>query len=108
MPIFFWKKNKQIDAFANSIANDLYSTIQPDAALEFVNELGSKTSKTGAKVARKLDDVILRINQFRAENPLGVYGKARLYMKFAEQLEELGYEKKVVKVLNEKIMVRTP
>jgi hypothetical protein len=108
MPILFWKKNKQIDTFANSIANELYSTIQPDAALEFVNELGSKKTKTGVKVARKLDDIILRINQFRTENPLGVYGKARLYMKFAQQLEELGYEKKVVKVLNEKIMIRTP
>ncbi len=108
MQILFWRMNKQIDAFANSIANELYSTVQPDAALEFINELGSKTTKTGAKVARKLDDIILRINQFRAENPLGVYGKARLYLKFAEQLEALGYEKSVVKALNENIMTRTP
>ena len=100
MQIFFWKKNKQIDEFANAIANDLYSTIPPDVALDFMNESDSKSKKVNTKVARKLDDIVLRIK--------GVYGKARLHLKFAEQLEELGYEKKVAGLFNEKIMIRTP
>ena len=108
MQIFFWKKNKQIDEFANAIANDLYSTIPPDVALDFMNESDSKSKKVNTKVARKLDDIVLRIKQFRAENSIGVYGKARLHLKFAEQLEELGYEKKVAGLFNEKIMIRTP
>ena len=108
MQIFFWKKNKQIDAFANTIANDLYSTIPPEIAQDYMNGPDSKTKKVNIKVARKLDDIVLRIKQFRAENRIGVYGKARLHLKFMARLEELGYEKKVAKLFNEQTMIRTP
>lgn len=108
MGILFWKKNEQIDAFANTIANDLYSAIQPDVAQAYINGQNSKSKKAGLNAARKLDDIIMRINQFRSENPIGIYGKARLHQKFTERLEELGYEKRIAKLLNEKIMIRTP
>ena len=108
MGLLFWKSNKQIDAFANTIANDLYSAIQPDVAQAYINGQNSKSKNSFIKVARKLDDIIMRINQFRAENPIGIYGKARLHQKFTERLEELGYEKRIANILNEKIMIRTP
>ena len=36
MNIFFWKKNKQIDAFAISLADEFYSHIQPQVAIDFM------------------------------------------------------------------------
>jgi hypothetical protein len=108
MQLFFWKKNRQIDAFAHNLANDLYSTVQPDAALAYATQSASKSKKSDAKTARKLDDLIMQVKQFRLDNSVGVYGKARLHLKFMERLKELGYQDKVAEKINEVIMLRTP
>ena len=108
MQILFWKKNRLIDNFANTLANDLFSSLQPDAALEFASNSKKKNKKADAKIARKLDDLILRVKQFRNEHSIGVYGKARLHLKFANRLVELGYQEHVAKKINEMILLSTP
>ena len=67
-----------------------------------------KADKTRKKIDRRLDDMVLRIQQFRSANSLGVYGKARLHMRFTERLKELGYEAKVADRFNEILLLRTP
>lgn len=110
MNLFFWKKNKIIDVFANDLANNLYSTIQPENAAEFfvAPSKDKKAQKSRKKTESELENIIKQINHFRVINSLGVYGKARLHMKFADRLQELGYDSSLVKKINEHIMIKTP
>ena len=122
MQIFFWKKNKLIDGFAISLANDLFSVLQPEAAKAYVFGVKAKSKskskgkgkgkgkeiKADARIKRKISDLILRIKQFKADNSIGVYGKARIHMQFSNRLVELGYDEETAKLINEIIMLRSP
>lgn len=108
MQLFFWRKNKQIDTFASTLANDLYSAVQPDTALTYISGINEKSNKGDKKIDRRLQDLVFRIQEFRVQHSLGVYGKARLHLTFTERLKELGYEPKVAEKLNELILLRTP
>ena len=57
---------------------------------------------------KEVHGIIKKVNQFKVVNSLGVYGKARLHLKFKVRLEELGYDVTIVNKLNEIIMVKTP
>ena len=118
MNLFFWKKNNTIDVFASSLANELFSTIQPQKAKEFITQSIDnqsekkkkriKEQKEKNKFETQIDLVVKHINEFKVINSLGVYGKARLHLKFSERLKELGYNESVTKKINDMIMVRTP
>ena len=107
MGLFFWKKNKVIDQFANDLANELYSDIQPKLMAEYIS--GDDTGdvkKYGKKIDNRLSGVVKAVQQFRLTHSLGVYGKARLQLKLGERLDELGYEKAVIDKLNRMILLR--
>ncbi|MCK5001894.1 MAG: hypothetical protein KAJ92_00260 [Gammaproteobacteria bacterium] len=110
MNLFFWKKNNVIDTFANELANELFSTIQPSVAKTFFENSFDKKQmkKTEKKMEKEIQIIIKKVNQFKAVNSLGVYGKARLHLSFKERLEELGYDSSIINELNEIIMLRTP
>ncbi len=108
MQLFFWKKNKQIDTFANTLANELFSTLQPDDARAYLVSPKGKSGKTDRKTDRRIQDLIMQVQHFRIQYSLGVYGKARLHLTFTERLKELGYDPTVADKLNEMIMIRTP
>ena len=110
MRLFFWRKNKIIDVFASSLADELYSLVQPDAAKDYLDNksAGKQAEKSRRKIDRQLEDVVAQVQQFRMANSLGVYGKARLHLKFTERLKELGYDAKVAGRLNEMLLLRTP
>ena len=113
MDLFFWRKNNKIDKFASALADEIYSSIQPVAAAQYFENTASKESKKKAikSIAHTegvLSAAISKIKQFRETHQLGVYGKARLHMKFMERLEELGYQSNVAKKCNEFIMLHTP
>jgi len=110
MSLFFWTKNKQIDVFASTLANEFYSLVQPQVAKDYFD---TSSDDKDARKARKimggrLQEVIREVDQFRTNNSLGVYGKARLHMKFAERLKELGYDANTVTKINELVMLSTP
>ena len=106
MNLLFWKKNKVIDTFAADLASDFYSSIQPQVVLSFLegHDHGKKADKHDRKVEGRIHDMLRQVDQFRALHSLGVYGTARLHMKFRVRLEELGYHADVAKRIDE-IMV---
>ena len=106
--IFFWKKNKQIDLFANSIANDFYSRVQPEVASDYFANKNDKSKKSVSVVDRAIRDIAVKVQQFRATHSLGIYGKARLHLSFTERLKELGYDNNLAKKINEIILLKTP
>jgi hypothetical protein len=110
MNLLFWKFNSAIDTLAHDIANDIYAAIQPQAIADFYE---GKCDKNQAKKIEKtlnnrIQMIIIKIKDFKAMNPIGVYGKARLHLKFKERLQELGYTSSVSTKLNHIIMVETP
>jgi hypothetical protein len=108
--LFFWRKNKTIDVFANALADEFYSAVQPETARDYLegNSGQKKPDKSRKQIDRRLEDVIARIQQFRQLQSLGVYGKARFHLKFTERLKELGYDAKVAGRLNEILLLKTP
>lgn len=110
MKLFFWKKNQAIDIFANNIANDLFSAVQPQSISAYfqASSKDKAAKKDRKKVETNVANVIKQIQQFRATNSLGTYGKARLQLGFNRRLQELGYDEDVISELNEFILVRMP
>ena len=110
MSIFFWKKNKIIDVFANELANDFYSHVDSEKVrLYFGKGLkGKEHKKDKKKLETNLLNLTKQIQQFRITNELGTYGKARFQLKFNSRLQELGYEESTVKKLSDYILVQIP
>jgi hypothetical protein len=107
MDLFFWKKTKEIEAFARTAADDFYSHVQPDAAGAFLRgEL--ERIKKHHQVERQLASVIADFRRFTQAKSLGIYGKARLQQQFNERLCELGYEPAVTKRLVEIMLLANP
>ena len=113
MNLFFWKKNNTIDVFASSLANEMFSTVQPMTANDYFTKLIKnkkikKERKEKQQMDYQLEYTVKQINQFKTINSLGVYGKARLHLKFSERLKELGYDEVTTKKINDMLLVRTP
>lgn len=110
MKLFFWKNNQAIEVFANNIANDLFSVVQPQSIRDYFQGVSKDKAakKNRKKVEANIADIIKQIQQFRATNSLGTYGKARLQLSFNRRLQELGYDDDVISQLNEFILVRIP
>lgn len=108
--MFFGKKNQKIDGFAQNMADDLYSQLPPENAHLYVFEADSSekiSQKIKNDAIRKMNEKIVLFQQFKKANKLGLYGKARLHMKFTERLKELGYAESVAEELNKAIMLRS-
>lgn len=116
MNLFFWRKNKGIDQFAFQLADEIYSTIDPKTAQQYLSQTVESSKKSDLKkqeqlqqkVTRSLNNAIMRIQQFRQLHKLGIYGKARLHLTFIERLKELGYPVAVAEEINKLILLRTP
>lgn len=105
MGLFFWKNNKEIDAFAQAVADDLFSFVQPDIARQHIAGRGDMSKKKKAKIEQKFTDIRLQIKRFSDSNSLGVYGKARLQKQFNDRLQELGYHIDVVNKITESFLL---
>ena len=106
MALFFWKNNRKIDAFANAVADEMYSFIQPDVAKDLFLDAGLKNKKKQRKTEQKLVGIIDQMQKFSETNSLGLYGKARLQKQFSDRLLELGYDVAVTRELVETILLR--
>lgn len=114
MNIFFWKDNKEIDAYAINLADEFYSQIQPQVAIDFVKQSigeqkqSGKKNKQDIRINKLIEDVANQIVVFKKKHSLGVYGKARIHLGFMQRLKELGYSDDITKFLSEIILVRSP
>jgi hypothetical protein len=106
MGLLFWKDNKKIDAFANAVAEDLYSHIQPKIADQHFRGIAQQNKKKQRKIEQRLAGIIGQMQQFSAANSLSIYGKARLQKKFSDRLLELGYDVAATNKLVETILLQ--
>lgn len=114
MKLFFWQKNRAIDEFAYQLADELYSSVNPESITNFFENQSSgkssekKQTQLQQKVTRSLNNIIMRVAQYRELNKLGIYGKARLHMTFTERLKTLGYPANHAEEINKLVLLRTP
>lgn len=106
MGLFFWKNNAKVDAFAAALADDLFSHVQPDKALDYFSGT-SDNKKKQRKIEQRLHALIGQMREFAATHSLGIYGKARLQKTFSDRLLELGYDESVTNKLVETILMRS-
>ncbi|MEZ5493996.1 MAG: hypothetical protein R3E61_05265 [Pseudomonadales bacterium] len=123
MKLFFWKDNYRIDSFAKQLADDFCNQVQPDAARvyfgsgEAIASLpATKNNNSGKRstpnkqvgVERCVNEVALKLAQFKVQEKLGIYGKARVHMSFMERLNELGFGEETVQRLNRTLLLKAP
>ena len=92
------------------LADNFFSQIQPQVAVDFfqnTQQQKNKSHKKHTKIRNILNQTADQITAFRKENSLGVYGKARLHLTFMNRLNELGYTEDITRQLNEIILLRT-
>lgn len=106
MGLAIWKNNRRIDAFAQAVADDLFSHVQPEMAHAHIFGGGKLSKKQKIKVEQKFNDIFLQVKRFGESQSLGIYGKARLQKKFNDRLEELGYDTGLVNKIAEIFLVR--
>lgn len=110
MNILFWRKNALIDKMAVILADEFYSQVQPQVASSYFSaaEHNNKERKKFKGLENMINKTASQIIVFRKENSIGIYGKARLHMKFVERLKELGYAEHIVRQINEILLLRSP
>jgi len=106
MGLLFWKNNKIIDGFAQTVADELFSYVNPDLARQHLFGDPALQKKQAQKVEQRFTDALLQIKRFSASHSLGIYGKARLQQKFDERLGQLGYPDDIVRKISELILTR--
>lgn len=118
----FWKKNRLIEEFAHTQADEFYSLVQIPAATALIEQQGQEASAGGARkrkgkkakedvrdpAVRQFQLLLDRFEKFRGDNRLGVYGKARFHMKFKARLIELGYPEPLAGEIDRALMLHTP
>lgn len=106
MGLFFWKNNSKIDAFAFALAEDLFSQVQPEVAVQHFSGMAHDNKKKQRKLEQRFQALMGQMHEFSETNSLGVYGKARLQKTFGDRLLELGYDDAVTHRLVETIVLR--
>lgn len=121
MKLFFWQKDRLIKTFAHTLANDLSSRVPSEVLAEYLSSSnrGKQQTKSDGispkkiiqrsqEVQRRLTEIILQVRQFKAQQSLGVYRKARLHQIFENRLVELGYPAHLAQEVSRLILLQTP
>jgi len=103
--LFFWRINKKIDEFSTSLADELYSQITPEM-LAIANKKSDK--KISINWDKQVHLIIMQIREYKHTHGLGIYRKARLHQTFMNRLEVHGFSKRLIKELNEHLLLQTP
>ena len=107
--LWFGRKNREITAFARSLAEEIFSNLPP----VLIEKQNDQKDKKGARQAKQrfqtvLDDTVSHTRQFKQHNRLKVYGKAKFHLELTNRLKSLGYDAELADKINRYIMVRTP
>lgn len=103
--LLFWRKNREIDGFANTLADELYSQLPPQM-LEKQDKSAAK--KISRRFDKELQHIANQLQDFKVIHKLGVYGKARFHLAFVERLRSHGYPEDLSKEINEYLLVNVP
>ena len=98
MKFFKFEINKKIDEFSISLAKDYIDA----SSLE----KGKISTKNDKKLTKANNALYRRIEEFKKENKLGVYKKARIGNKFMWFLIENDVEKELAEDLTNKILLK--
>lgn len=99
MGIFGSVSGQQVDEFAKSLARDLAQHWPPDADADGSRKFSQK------KLVSTLEALFSKAVGFKNTHKLGVYKKARLGNTFRWELVELGYEKRFVEDVTQRLVV---
>jgi hypothetical protein len=103
--LLFWRKNKEIDSFANILADELYSQLPPQM---LAKQEKTADRKLVLRFDKQLQNIVTRLQDFKAIHNLGVYGKARFHLTFMERLRSHGYPEALTKEINEYLLINVP
>ena len=98
MGIFGSASGKQVDEFAIGLARSFARQCPPQ------KEEGRPTVKP-QKLVEVLEEVCREALGFKNQHKLGIYKKARLGNSFRWELTELGYEKRFVEDITQRLVV---
>jgi len=98
MNIFQFKMNTKIDEFAFSLADEFIKA--------YSLETGKPSKKNDKKLAKANNTLSGKIANFKMENKLGVYRKARIGNKFMWTLREHGFEKEFAENVTKKLLYK--
>ena len=99
MGFIFWRKNRLLDKFGLSLANDFSKIFSPKLAIS------SKQNKADKKLDRALSSLQKKIKQYRLQDTPGVYKKARIMRSFIMQLESIGYDAELIEKLKQEVLM---
>ena len=99
MALFGSVSGKQVDEFANTLAQELAKRYPP--ALD----KGGERRISQKRVTTILEDTFNRAIEFKQQHKLGVYKKARLGNTFRWELERMGYSKNFIELATEGLIV---
>ena len=99
MGLFGSASGKDVDAFAKTLAQELAKRYPP--ALD----KGSERKISQKRLTTILEDTFSHAAEFRKQNKLGVYKKARLGNTFRWELQDMGYSEKFVEIATEGLVV---
>lgn len=91
--------NKELDAFAKSLATSLVRRYPPS-----LDKAESRRISV-TRVSKVLEDVLEKAAEYNRNNKLGVYKKARLGNQFKWELKELGYSDEFIDLATEGLIV---
>lgn len=99
MGLFGSASGKDVDTFAKALAQEVAKRYPP--ALD----KGSERKISQKRLTTILEDTFNRAAEFRKQNKLGVYKKARLGNTFRWELQDMGYSEKFVEIATEGLVV---
>lgn len=99
MGIFDSVSGKQVDEFAKALAREMAERWPPEAGQ------GGQKKYPQKKLVSTLEGIFNKAIGFKNEHKLGVYKKARLGNTFRWELEELGYDKKFIEDVTQRLVV---
>jgi len=100
MGIFGSASSRQVDEFAKELARELAAQCPPDAASE-----DHRPNVTPKRLVSVLEQLCGKALGFREQHKLGIYKKARLGNSFRWELAELGYGKRFVEDVTQRLVV---
>lgn len=100
MGLFGTVSGKQVDEFAKALVRELSTQCPPAGA-----DAGHPTKATPKLLLATLESIFAKALGFKTQHKLGVYKKARLGNTFRWELSSLGYEKRFVEDVTQRLIV---